>query len=260
MIIHYVYMGNHIHIDHSRARIRGEEGQDSDIQTMRSEEQVAEEFGSWHEYMELQRQVGRAGRSWQFHWTKWRYVTIVYHIVKETIYIYYIYIYIISIYIYIHSSYQVYPNKWGGFNSYDFLWLYPFDHVYINIYNLTCSPEYRGMLTHATCNLDHGLDATCFLVCKTCVFFCIGIHQKTWFLHTKKHWVLLYTPSIVITNVIFGCCSFLGLHWYPDMKVWSNVCFAALLCANPVLKSFDHWPNKGSIWMPFFSNFQQSDK
>lgn len=32
-----------------------EEGQDSDIQTMRSEEQVAEEFGSWHEYMELQR-------------------------------------------------------------------------------------------------------------------------------------------------------------------------------------------------------------
>jgi len=54
--IHHVYMGNHIH-NHSRAWIRGEEGQDSDIQTMRSEEQVAEEFGSWHEYMELQRQV-----------------------------------------------------------------------------------------------------------------------------------------------------------------------------------------------------------
>ena len=62
--IHYVYMGNHIHIAHSRAQNRGEEGQDSDIQTMRSEEQVAEEFGSWHEYMELQRQVP-AGRSWK---------------------------------------------------------------------------------------------------------------------------------------------------------------------------------------------------
>ena len=35
----------------------GEEGQDSDIQTMRSEEDVAEEFGSWQEYMELQRQI-----------------------------------------------------------------------------------------------------------------------------------------------------------------------------------------------------------
>eukprot|EP00434_Breviolum_minutum_P008147 symbB.v1.2.007183.t1/scaffold436.1/size343649/15 len=34
-----------------------EEGQDSDIQTMRSEEDVAEEFGSWQEYMELQRQI-----------------------------------------------------------------------------------------------------------------------------------------------------------------------------------------------------------
>ena len=51
-------MDNHIHVIDSiepAARIRGEEGQDSDIQTMQSEEQVAEEFGSWHEYMELQR-------------------------------------------------------------------------------------------------------------------------------------------------------------------------------------------------------------
>ena len=104
--IHYVYMGDHIHIDHSRARIRGEEGQDSDIQTMRSEEQVAEEFGSWHEYMELQRQVSRKILEVQFHWTKWRYVTIVYHIVKETIYIY---IYII----YIHNI-RFIPT-YGGF-------------------------------------------------------------------------------------------------------------------------------------------------
>eukprot|EP00438_Fugacium_kawagutii_P017503 Skav206891 [mRNA] locus=scaffold2387:104381:107333:+ [translate_table: standard] len=54
-----------------------EEGQDSDIQTMRSEEDVAEEFGSWHQYMELQR---RPGCGWlcpgtssvpQPSWTTW---------------------------------------------------------------------------------------------------------------------------------------------------------------------------------------------
>eukprot|EP00913_Durusdinium_trenchii_P027768 g26038.t2 len=32
-----------------------EEGQDSDIQSMRSEEEVVQEFGSWHDYLELQR-------------------------------------------------------------------------------------------------------------------------------------------------------------------------------------------------------------
>ena len=34
---------------------QGEEGQDSDIQTMRSEGGIVEEFGSWHDYMQVQR-------------------------------------------------------------------------------------------------------------------------------------------------------------------------------------------------------------
>ena len=35
--------------------LQGEEGQDSDIQTMQSDEGVAQEFGSWNDYVELQR-------------------------------------------------------------------------------------------------------------------------------------------------------------------------------------------------------------